>query len=584
MSECKEFNNTYQELLKQSDADPTVFSFYYDWFTQTYKREPTFREIPGSNTEKYIREFFNIKGNSLDLQKAYALTQTSNVKDLETYLNQKFNDKNIELTELEKTAIINIENLPNKFQKGKDYVESNLDKIKFFSVINNKVSIDKEAFKEECQKKNEKLYDPSYTYSNMLYAIQNNINVDALPEFNVFNNINNTDDVLVSSAVSAKNGHEELLLFLNKEEDKGFWELQKDSELGYFTVHMKTATKLADGTLAGNTVAKVSTPEDRMKLYKKLRQLLPEGACLSTWSGLSQGGVYALNKLGKNELFQDGIIFEKVGTRQVLTKNGDKVNIPIYQKKITSVQDSKYLYSEKDLQFKYNELNYEDTIKNSKLHILNILDTLEQKFNVKVNTITTEEIMRNPEMATIPGQDSVKAFIYKGEIYINTDLATVDSKVHELMHLFLGSLKFNKSELYNNIIDKSKKFKGVTSLSDYYSTRAYEDRLEEIFVTEVSKWLTGNISNISSLKNEEQYEILQSIYHMLDGVFHGKSSVEEMVYIMPVSESLSTLAKQLQSDIFIEKSLLQDSTKARFLGNLKESLIKDSLLNQICDA
>ena len=36
----------------------------------------------------------------------------------------------------------------------------------------------------------------------------------------------------------------------------------------------------------------------------------------------------------------------------------------------------------------------------------------------------------------------VSAFILDGNIIVNSDIASVDAPVHELMHVLLGSLKF----------------------------------------------------------------------------------------------------------------------------------------------
>jgi len=42
-----------------------------------------------------------------------------------------------------------------------------------------------------------------------------------------------------------------------------------------------------------------------------------------------------------------------------------------------------------------------------------------------------------------------KAFIYNGNIYVNIDNATIDSPIHEMLHILLGSMsRYNPSLFY----------------------------------------------------------------------------------------------------------------------------------------
>jgi hypothetical protein len=44
--------------------------------------------------------------------------------------------------------------------------------------------------------------------------------------------------------------------------------------------------------------------------------------------------------------------------------------------------------------------------------------------------------------------NSAKAFIKNGTIYINIDNATIDSPIHEMLHLFIGSISFSNPQLF----------------------------------------------------------------------------------------------------------------------------------------
>lgn len=108
-----------------------------------------------------------------------------------------------------------------------------------------------------------------------------------------------------------------LRIYIKGQHEKGYFELVKDHEFGVFSVHFKTGN--ADtGEIYG------STKEERSILYKQLLNALPNGAQLSTWGELSDGGIKAINKLGET--------LQKIGERQVKDRKGNSISIPIYQK------------------------------------------------------------------------------------------------------------------------------------------------------------------------------------------------------------------------------------------------------------
>lgn len=110
-----------------------------------------------------------------------------------------------------------------------------------------------------------------------------------------------------------------------KGKKKGWFELVKDKEDNNYSVHFKTTTeKIGKVEQDGKTV-NPSTKEERDELYTALRNAIPNGANVSTWGSISDGGVYALNKLGKG--------WKKVGERTIKHKKDDKdIVIPVYQK------------------------------------------------------------------------------------------------------------------------------------------------------------------------------------------------------------------------------------------------------------
>ena len=111
-------------------------------------------------------------------------------------------------------------------------------------------------------------------------------------------------------------GNEATSYFFKQQPNQRF-ELVKDIEPNNYSVHFKTDR---NGLSYGN----------KMQLFAKIADEVPEGANLSTWGSISKGGIHGINRFGKD------FGFIQNGTRQ-LTMKGTKesVNIPIFQKPLS---------------------------------------------------------------------------------------------------------------------------------------------------------------------------------------------------------------------------------------------------------
>lgn len=113
-------------------------------------------------------------------------------------------------------------------------------------------------------------------------------------------------------------------VYLKNQHEKGYFELVKDYEEGYFSVHFKTSKK---GSKYNSADAEYTTSEERKILFQELIKAIPNGAKVSTYGSLSEDGIHGLDNVGRN--------MTKVGERQVSLKSNNKnINIPIYQKGI----------------------------------------------------------------------------------------------------------------------------------------------------------------------------------------------------------------------------------------------------------
>ena len=107
-------------------------------------------------------------------------------------------------------------------------------------------------------------------------------------------------------------GNEATSYFFKQQPNQRF-ELVKDIEPNNYSVHFKTDR---NGLSYGN----------KMQLFAKVADEVPEGANLSTWGSVSKGGIHGINRFCKD------FGFVKVGERQITDKKMNPVNIPIFEK------------------------------------------------------------------------------------------------------------------------------------------------------------------------------------------------------------------------------------------------------------
>ena len=108
-------------------------------------------------------------------------------------------------------------------------------------------------------------------------------------------------------------GNEATFYFFKQQPNQRF-ELVKDAEPNNYSVHFKTDR---NGLSYGN----------KIQLFAKVADKVPEGANLSTWGSVSKGGIHGINRFGKD------FGFIQNGTRQ-LTMKGTKepIEVGIFQK------------------------------------------------------------------------------------------------------------------------------------------------------------------------------------------------------------------------------------------------------------
>ena len=194
-----------------------------------------------------------------------------------------------------------------------------------------------------------------------------------------------------------------------------------------------------------------------------------------------------------------------------------------------------------------------------------IAEVMQNKFGVKVNVMTQSEI--NDEMDKEDGlfkgqefNEGTKAFIYNGEIYVNSTYATDRDLFHEYAHLFMGVLKARNKEWYVQTLN------AILELSSYAQEqlqekmkslgRSYYDSAEEVFADLYGRYLQNNLPR--QLEHVFDNDILKSVTHSIFDLADSKADINDFLKY----GRLSNLFMRFNSDIALafsrNKNFLHD--------------------------
>ena len=245
-------------------------------------------------------------------------------------------------------------------------------------------------------------------------------------------------------------------------------------------------------------------------------------------------------------------------------------------------------------------------------NVLNsILDKLNDLYGIKVNIFTPGNTALLQELRHKTGNSKyslagVNGFIYNGEIYISSKLSEQDAdktKVHELLHLIVGSIKFTNPSVYNNFVKLASQ--DTTQFQEFVNTEfgkevdlqtlpTLSDYQEEFMVEELAKYLSGmpnSILNTNPFNNDEKakdlrYQVLYNMNRVLDTAFMGDYSVKSIppanLYTMTLGDVLDVI-----NSVYVKnsnfKNLVQQSQQHRILANKKKQLVNDNKLILKCE-
>ena len=228
-----------------------------------------------------------------------------------------------------------------------------------------------------------------------------------------------------------------------------------------------------------------------------------------------------------------------------------------------------------------------DTEANSFLIFSNALQKLALLYGITFNEVSDAELNSDQWAGLIQDAQSVNAFVYNGQIYINTDRANIDAPIHEMFHILVGSMRFENPELYQNLINSVENLYNYSILISQYPGRSRNDINEEIFITELAKYFSGLPSELINLDQKVMHELTYNIKRTLDTILMGEDSVktisDERLYNMSLKEVINEVNSTIATSNFHGFINIEGSELHRKLNNIKSDLLRNKTLEEICD-
>lgn len=310
--------------------------------------------------------------------------------------------------------------------------------------------------------------------------------------------------------------------------------------------------------------------QENSPLYLSDSKIIGDDVYFYNNLGLIKNGSRTVYKDDYYDYFNDEI--QDMSYRTGFSVNHIKRNL---LKNITQFKDIRLVSFKRYTPTKYNEItatpdNY------SNINMLDILARKVTRSGVKVNILPTSEIAKIGE-----GLTNHNAFIYEGQIYLNEDLATEDSLIHELSHLLLGDLKVNNPRAYRTLLDQSTELPGFNELRTAYKELSEYDYAEEVLVHNFTDFFLGKLRYWGDFSKSIEGISWKSLFQRLFNLEVPISDSDTVYKIM--QDTLSNLVLNNSSNLLNQLKIKYDNTPViidRRVSNIKSKLISNLSINE----
>lgn len=216
-----------------------------------------------------------------------------------------------------------------------------------------------------------------------------------------------------------------------------------------------------------------------------------------------------------------------------------------------------------------------------------ILEKLANLYGINFVSITNGELSSEQWKGVVDDAKTTNAFVYNGNIYINIDNSSIDAPLHEMLHLFLGSVRYSDPQLYFSMVEAMNELPNKALLARNYKDRTDSDINEELLVSEFSRYITGQDSIISKLPVNVLHKTFYNMGRVLDSILFGEQSIATMDTKSLFNSSLVKLSEYLGSALTNNQYSGTFNVKSaevhRVLANVKSDLMKNKDLKEFCE-
>lgn len=348
----------------------------------------------------------------------------------------------------------------------------------------------------------------------------------------------------------------------------------------YFAQHGGTKKAIfftRDNVIPGSENNFLTSRKHKLSLFLNIRDITEYRGTKEDLHKKGTTYVQVINESAQKNDIDGGLVFKGLDDNRKLDQTIYVVHNP---KQIKSAVSNLGAFS------RLNR-NIYDIEPNGYLVLNNALQKLASLHGITFNETSDAELNSEKWQGIIPDASLVNAFIYNGQIYINLDRANLDAPIHEMFHMFVGSLRFTNPSLYQALVDSTQSFPNYEQLVQEYPGRTRNDVNEEILVTEVSRYLTGQPSSLAKMDSKTRYEISYNIKRMLDTILMGQDSVKTISEDRLFNLSLKEIAQEVNSAVMVNNFTgtmnVEGSELHRRLNNVKSDLYREGTLEEHCD-
>lgn len=215
---------------------------------------------------------------------------------------------------------------------------------------------------------------------------------------------------------------------------------------------------------------------------------------------------------------------------------------------------------------------------------------LEDELGVKFTILDSDEISVIFDNENNIFSDK-RAFVYNGEIVLNSDLASLADPLHELTHVILGEMKINNLGEYASLINNVLTHPDYDKIAKHYPELSGLDLNEEVFSTIFGEYYGSKIRNNESQewnnKNQSWFKRIinkiKSFFGKLFNVDIESFDMSDNLFVnMSINEIMDNFGGNIINNTYKDYINTYQEKYNKNIDNIANRFKKDELIKEKC--